>query len=131
MTSIRKTFIYVGFLVLLTSTTFAQRKDKSINAVDIYTRVVESGVEDENLIYRLASAHYFNRDFTAAAKWYKRYFKMPSVQPSLLDNYRYGQVLKTQKKYKEADSLLLTYYNFKGIRYIRASGTKEEILSIY
>ncbi|MFH4968384.1 OmpA family protein [Gaetbulibacter sp. M240] len=125
-----KTYLYVGFLIFLTSITFAQRKDKSIDAIDIYTRVVESGVEDENLIYRLANANYFNRDFVAAAKWYKRYFEMPLVQPSLLDNYRYGQVLKTQKKYKEADSLLLTYYNFKGVRYESISDANEGIIGI-
>ncbi|MFH6770301.1 carboxypeptidase regulatory-like domain-containing protein [Gaetbulibacter aestuarii] len=138
-----KTQWNLGFLLVFSAMALAQSKDKQtkpdneafenleyINAIDIYTRVAERGEGDEKLIHRLATANYFNRDFKAAAKWYNTYYNMPSARPSLLDNFYYGQILKTQKEYKKADSLLLSYYNYKGIRYTSLANPKEDPMAI-
>ncbi|WGH75484.1 carboxypeptidase regulatory-like domain-containing protein [Tenacibaculum tangerinum] len=131
------TIIYVFFLCIGLSSSALGQSDaiekanteydnlNYINAIEIYESVVESGVEDPKLIHRLASANYFNGKYDDAAKWYKKYYSIPTVKRTILDDYRYGQVLKTQKQYKEADSLLATYYQYKGMRYKSLEGVNE------
>ncbi len=99
---------------------------KYINAFDIYKKVLDSGVKDPELFRRLAGASYFNRDFKKASEWYKKYYESSNVKPSLVDNYRYGQVLKSLDQHQLADSLLTTYYDSKGLRYIGESQVKKD-----
>ena len=120
--------LLLALFVIVGQYGISQRKgndSNSVNALDIYSDVAESGVQDPDLINKLASTNYLNGKFDEAAKWYDRYFSIPRNRPKMIDNYRYGQVLKTQKRYKEADSLLLTYYDYKGIRYNRLSPTED------
>ena len=92
-----------------------------IDALEIYANVAEqdmqNGIENVALYLRLANSYYYNGEYRKAATWYGRYYDNPSVRPTPIENYRYGQVLKALGAYRQADSLLVTYYDYKGLRY--------------
>ena len=128
-------YLLFAIFVVLVSTTNAQesiavankkeRKDVKditfIDAINIYAKVAEQdlakGIENPKLFLRLASSYYYNAAYDKAAKWYGHYYNLKGTTPTLLDNYRFGQVLKVKGHLEKADNLLQTYYEYKGLRY--------------
>lgn len=111
-------------------TTYSTENNDSdfIDAIKVYEKVVEDGrLEDKELLIKIASAYYFNSDYENAIKWFEKYYKIKDVTPYPIYNYWYGQSLKVQKRYKEADALLAPYYESKGERYDYVSSTMETI----
>ena len=97
------------------------KNDKSdyINAIKIYEKVVEdSRIEDEDLFIKIAKSYYFNSNYSKAAKWFGKYYKIDNTNPLPIYDYWYGQSLKVLNKYRKADLLLAPYYQSKGERYI-------------
>lgn len=112
---------YVIVYLLLAPLATAQVKDNKddnvINAINIYENMLQSGVNDPNLILKVAQEYYFIEKFQEAKKWYTNYYQHPDGTPKPIDDYRYGQVLKQNNEFKKADVYLRSYYESKGMRY--------------
>ncbi|GAB5401009.1 MAG: OmpA family protein [Aureisphaera sp.] len=87
-----------------------------IDALDIYEKVADKGFEDADLFKKLGDGYYFNADYTEAAKWYG---KLAGTTANLSPEYqfRYGQSLKANGNYKDADVLLKQFYSSQGLSY--------------
>ncbi|WP_346883955.1 OmpA family protein [uncultured Algibacter sp.] len=74
--------------------------------------LAEQKDKSPEIIEKLANSSYFIGEMEDASKWYAKLVEMnPNVEP---ENYfRYAQALKSQEKYKEANSILKTFYNIK------------------
>ena len=74
--------------------------------------LAEQKDKSPEIIEKLANSSYFIGEMEDASKWYAKLVEMdPNVEP---ENYfRYAQALKSQEKYKEANSVLETFSNLK------------------
>jgi len=79
-----------------------------IDAQKIYLEVARSGYESENLFKKLGDSYYFNNDQEKALEWYQ---KLYDLNQNLSKEYlfRYAQSLKSVKRYKESDKIMLEF----------------------
>ena len=106
------------------------KNDKSdyTDAIKIHEKVVVDGLlEDEDLFIKIAKSYYFNSNYSKAAKWFGKYYKIDNIKPLPIYDYWYGQSLKVLNKYRKADSLLAPYYQSKGQRYIYSTDNLKTI----
>ena len=90
-----------------------------VDALQIYEEVAKNGYVNEDIYRRLGDANYFNAKYEKAVYWFHKLFELnPNQSPEY--NFRYGQSLKSTKKYKEADAVLGNYYKAQGIQYTSA-----------
>ncbi len=85
-------------------------------AIDSYQQLINSGNNSLEVFQKLADCYFFNSDLQNAAKWYEKMFQKEQElkQKGALDTaisptyyFRASQSLKSLKKYKKADSLLV------------------------
>lgn len=75
------------------------------DAIKIYEKLAEKGLEDEKMFQRLGNAYYFNAELPQAAIWYDKLFAVnPKQEPEYF--YRYSQSLKSVGDYVKADKML-------------------------
>lgn len=86
------------------------------DAIKVYLKVVHQGYATPDLFQKLASAYYFNSDMKNAVKWYDSIAIKKDSMPGN-DYFRYAQALKSQERYKEADSAMTVFYERKGDTY--------------
>jgi outer membrane protein OmpA-like peptidoglycan-associated protein/tetratricopeptide (TPR) repeat protein len=113
-----KVLLYISFLSLLATTSYAQGTKKAdgqydkyayIDATKTYERVAEKGYKSADMFQKLANAYYFNANLEKAAKWYGELFAMNTeVDPEYY--YRYSQSLKSIGQYEKADQMMATFY---------------------
>ncbi|NOY48533.1 MAG: OmpA family protein [Chlorobi bacterium] len=105
-----KTKVLLILLVLCSTLTFAQRKvaDKFfknyayIRASELYEEAVKDGDDSEHVLTRLGDCYYNNSNSKKASVWYQKALKKyPNINPEYI--YKYIQVLRSLKNYKEAD----------------------------
>ena len=119
MKTITKTFFTILLLLLFSPFLFAQQTELSeanrkyheqayIHAAALYQEVVESGVETEELLEKLANSYYFNAVYTKAAKYYAKLFKQNPDQKKILV-LRYAQSLKAIGNNEEGDKYFKVY----------------------
>lgn len=78
------------------------------DAIKIYEKLAEKGLEDEKMFQRLGNAYYFNADLPQAAVWYDKLFAVnPKQEPEYF--YRYSQSLKSVGDYAKADKMLTEF----------------------
>jgi outer membrane protein OmpA-like peptidoglycan-associated protein/tetratricopeptide (TPR) repeat protein len=112
-----KVLLYITFLSLLATTTYAQSTKKAdgqydkyayIDATKTYERVAEKGYKSADMFQKLGNAYYFNANLEKAAKWYGELFAMNTeVDPEYY--YRYSQSLKSIGQYEKADQMMATF----------------------
>jgi len=74
-------------------------------AIDIYKRVLDKGYVSADLLKKLGNSYYFNADYDAAAKTYKRLIEeYANVPPEYY--FRYSQTLKTLGDYQNANLMM-------------------------
>lgn len=83
----------------------------------IYRGLADKGHKSDILFKKLGDTYFFNADYAEAAKWYGKAFEI-NKDLGTEYIYRYGQSLKSQEKYEEADALLRGYFTGKGEQYI-------------
>lgn len=80
-----------------------------VQSAKIYEAVVlQKGDSSQHVLSRLADSYYNNADTEQAEKWYQ---KLLTNFKEVEDNYlfKYAQVLRSNGKYKESDSILQVY----------------------
>jgi len=78
------------------------------DAIKIYEKLAEKGLEDEKMFQRLGNAYYFNAELPQAAVWYDKLFAVnPKQEPEYF--YRYSQSLKSVGDYAKADKMLAEF----------------------
>lgn len=112
-----KVLLYITFLSLLATTSYAQSTKKAdgqydkyayIDATKTYERVAEKGYKSADMFQKLGNAYYFNANLEKAAKWYGELFAMNTeVDPEYY--YRYSQSLKSIGQYEKADQMMATF----------------------
>ena len=103
-------------LIFFNTVCFGQRKsiaDKYFNeyaykkSADLYESIFNKGDDSYIVLSRLGDSYYFNSDFIASEKWYK---KLLNKYVSVVDSkyiFRYAQSLKSNGKIKESDKWIL------------------------
>lgn len=91
-----------------------------IEALEMYTDLVEKGVEDADLLRKLGDAYYFNAKYKDAAEWYAKAFALDNNPPVKYD-FRYGQVLKAVGQMDEGDVYLEKFHNNHFAQYTPSS----------
>lgn len=80
-----------------------------VDAIDIYTKLAESGYESENLYTKLGNANYFSGKYQEAAKWYGKLFELTTdVEPEIF--FRYSVSLKSIGEIEKANQYLLKFH---------------------
>lgn len=112
-----KVLLYITFLSLLATTSYAQGTKKAdsqydkyayIDATKTYERVAEKGYKSADMFQKLGNAYYFNANLEKAAKWYGELFAMNTeLDPEYY--YRYSQSLKSIGQYEKADQMMATF----------------------
>lgn len=82
-----------------------------VDAIKIYEKIADKGYVDQDILQNLANSYYFNADYKNALKWYDQLFEKAKQEPNQYKisseyYYRYAQVLKSQEKYDEAQTVL-------------------------
>lgn len=132
--------IWLIGLLLLASLSYAQKgklkeADEKftnlafVDALEIYEKVVAKGYENQDLLKKLGDAYYFNAQYVKAGKWYKELFELNPEMPAVY-NFRYGQTLKAQGDYDNADIWLQKFYDSQGIIYEKSSVYLDKIAEI-
>lgn len=80
-----------------------------IDAIEMYTSLVEKGVEDVDVFRKLGDSYYFNAKYKDAAEWYAKAFALENNPPNDY-NFRYGQALKAVGQMKDGDVYLEKFY---------------------
>ncbi|MFS4457212.1 OmpA family protein [Maribacter sp. 2304DJ31-5] len=75
-------------------------------AIDIYKRVLEKGYVTADILKKLGNSYYFNADYTAAAKTYKRLVADYSNDVAPEDFFKYAQTLKSLGDYEGAEEVM-------------------------
>lgn len=104
-----KTKFLIIFLVLCTSSVFAQKKlaDKFFNnygyikAAELYKEALAKGEDTEHVLTRLGDCYYNNSNSERAAYWYAKAIEKHEIDSEHL--YKYIQSLKSIGNYSEAD----------------------------
>lgn len=104
-----KTKFLITFLVLCTSSVFAQKKlaDKFfsnygyIKAAELYKEALAKGEDTEHVLTRLGDCYYNNSNSERAAYWYAKAIEKHEIDSEHL--YKYIQSLKSIGNYSEAD----------------------------
>ncbi|PWA06092.1 OmpA family protein [Flavobacterium psychrotolerans] len=114
-----KTIIYITFLSILATASYAQKKivkkgNKEyekyayVDATKTYERVADKGYKSADLFQKLGNAYYFNANLEKSAKWYGELFAMnEEVAPEYY--YRYSQSLKSIGQYAKADEMMILF----------------------
>jgi len=92
-----------------------------IDAIVIYSKLVNKGYKSESMLLKLANANYFSANYPEAAKWYKQLFEMNKQ----VDNeiyFRYSNTLKSIGETDLANQFLQRFneqniLDSRGIRY--------------
>ena len=106
------------FSLLITIQSFGQRKYLADRYYDefaykksgeLYKELIKKGDTSQHVIKRLADSYYYNTDTEDAETWYSKLFAKYQgyLEPEYL--FRYAQVLKSNGKYKESDSLMIEF----------------------
>lgn len=81
-----------------------------IDAIALYERMVEKGLESADVYQKIGDAYYYNAQYDKSAKWYTKLFELPQTSPSDQPKaeyyYRYAQSLKSVGQYDKANSYL-------------------------
>lgn len=104
-----KTKFLIIFLVLCTSSVFAQKKlaDKFfsnygyIKAAELYKEALAKGEDTEHVLTRLGDCYYNNSNSERAVYWYAKAIEKHEIDSEHL--YKYIQSLKSIGNYSEAD----------------------------
>ena len=88
-----------------------------IEALDLYTKIADEGLEDANLFRKLGDVHYFNAKYKDAAHWYGKAFAIDNNPPTEYI-FRYGQTLKSIGQMQKADTYLNAFYRNNAANYI-------------
>lgn len=104
-----KTKFLITFLVLCTSSVFAQKKlaDKFFNnygyikAAELYKEALAKGEDTEHVLTRLGDCYYNNSNSERAVYWYAKAIEKHEIDSEHL--YKYIQSLKSIGNYSEAD----------------------------
>lgn len=73
-----------------------------IEAIEIYSKLVENGTVTTDILKNLANAYYFNAKYSEAAKWYQQFFEQLKDKASPVYFLRYSQSLQAMGKNKMA-----------------------------
>jgi len=118
-------------LVFVVSGLFAQNKQLEkantkyevlayIDALEIYTDLVEKGNADAEVYRKLGDVNYFNAKYKEAANWYSKAYAMGNNPPADY-NFRYGQSLKSIGELQKADTYLNAFYRTHSAKYTPSS----------
>ena len=91
-----------------------------VDAMKIYTDLVDKGVKDVNVYRKLGDAYYFNAKYKDAADWYTKALALDTNPPAEY-NFRYGQVLKAVGQMDESDVYLKKFYKSHSAEFLPSS----------
>jgi len=114
-----KNYIYIiGFVLLSCNVMQAQkgntkRADKlfQLKAYAEAAELYETKERTQNVLQNLADSYYYNNALEKAVKTYRELFLTYGDSIDNESNFRYGQMLKGTRNYKEADKFLSRYFN--------------------
>ncbi len=72
-------------------------------SIENYENLVEKGYSDEQIYKNLGDANYQNANYSEAANWYSKLFKLKQTTIDADYMYRYAQSLKSSKEYAASD----------------------------
>lgn len=72
-------------------------------AIENYENLVEKGYTDEEIYKNLGDANYQNANYSEAANWFSKLFKLEGATIDAEYMYRYAQSLKSSKEYEASD----------------------------
>lgn len=81
-----------------------------IEAIAIYSELVESGTVTTVILKNLANAYYFNAKYSEAAKWYQQFFEHIEGKSPSIYFLRYSQSLRATGKNKMAAKWYNKYF---------------------
>ena len=91
----------------------AQKKFENhsyVLAIESYESLVEKGYTQEQIYKNLGEANYQNANYTEAANWFSKLFKLEDTSIDADYMYKYAQSLKSSKEY-EASSIWMEKYS--------------------
>ncbi len=116
---LQKTILLMTFLLICGNSFAQERKLKKakrayeryeyINAQETYLKIAEKGYKSAELFQNLGNTYYFNSQFKDAAKWYGKLINEFPEEVESEYYFRYAQVLKASKKYKESDKYMALF----------------------
>lgn len=88
-------------------------------AIESYETLVDKGYSNEAIFKNLGDAHYKNANYSEAANWYSKLFKLENKAVATDYMYRYAQSLKSSKEY-EASAIWMQNYQAAKTADVRA-----------
>lgn len=78
-----------------------------VKAVQVYLSLVQKGEADTYVYKQLGDCYYFMNKTVDAEKWYSKLMTSNDIEN--IYSYRYAQVLKSNKKYEEANKQMMLF----------------------
>ena len=88
-------------------------------AIDSYEILVDKGYSNEEIYKNLGDSNYQNANYSEAANWYSKLFKLENTTIDADYMYKYAQSLKSSKEY-EASSIWMQKYQAAKTSEVRA-----------
>jgi len=80
-----------------------------INAIDVYKKVIQNGVESDELYQKIGNSYYFNAELIKANEWYEKLFIVEKTDIGAEYYFRYSQTLKAIGNYTKANEYLTKF----------------------
>lgn len=83
------------------------------NAIESYETLVKNGLTNEEIYKNLGDANYQNANYSEAANWFSKLFKLENLKVDADYMYRYAQSLKSSKEYAASAIWMQKYQEAK------------------